>query len=236
MALPVYALTPFTMLDFPNRTACIVWCAGCNLRCGYCHNPQIVKSKGEVPISDVLAFLNKRAGLLEGVVFSGGEATGHPDLPAVMQEAKQLGYAVKLDTNGMKPDVVEDLINRGLLDYIALDYKAPQAKFLDITGVRGADKFKTFSKTLDMLCAQDIIQFEVRTTVHTAQMDEHDVISIMNDLSARHYHGTYYVQNFCNDNDRPTFGHLPAQTRILNLQELPSPADFTVAYRNFKAA
>lgn len=230
--LPVYAVTPFTMLDFPERTACIVWLSGCNMRCAYCHNPQIVKGKGRGTAEDVLAFLRKRQGLLDGIVLSGGEASAWPGLPAFIRQAKQLGYAIKLDTNGLRPDLIAAFLVENLLDYVALDYKAPPGKFKKVTGV---DKFAAFGKTLDILCMQKTVPFEVRTTVHTALLDEEDVSAIIRDLEARGYHGAYYVQNFRADNDRPTLGHLPPQTRILDQSALPTPAGFSLHFRNFQA-
>lgn len=89
-ALPIYSVTPFTMLDFPERTACIIWFSGCNMRCSYCHNPQIVKGKGRGDVEQVLDFLKKRQGLLDGVVLSGGEASAYPGLPDFIRQVKHL--------------------------------------------------------------------------------------------------------------------------------------------------
>lgn len=94
------------MQDFPDSTACILWVAGCNMRCGYCHNPQIVLGKGVLSEADVLNFLHRRKGLLDGVVLSGGEATAWPGLIAFTTRVKAMGFAVKLDTNGLRPDVL----------------------------------------------------------------------------------------------------------------------------------
>lgn len=228
--LPIYSVTPFTMLDFPGRTACIVWFSGCNMRCGYCHNPQIVKGKGRGDIKQVMDFLRKRAGLLDGVVLSGGEASVYPGLPDFIREVRDLGYAVKLDTNGLRPDIIRDFLEQGYLDYVALDYKAPPEKFKRVTGVY---KFLDFSATLSILCSQNVVSFEVRTTVHTGLMDEKDIGNIIFDLDTRKYKGLYYIQNFRSDNDRPTLGMLPPQKRALEISKLPEPENFDLAYRNF---
>ncbi len=228
--LPIYAVTPFTMLDFPERTSCIIWMSGCNMRCGYCHNPQIVKGKGRGTVEDVMAFLRKRQGLLDGVVLSGGEASVWPGLPGFVQIVKNMGYDIKLDTNGTRPDVIKKLMGDDLLDYIALDYKAPSEKFKKVTGIK---KFEAFSETLDLLCKQKSVPFEVRTTVHTDLMDEKDITTIINDLNLRSYKGTYYVQNFCSDNNRPTLGDLSPQKRALDISALPTPKDFDMEFRNF---
>lgn len=228
--LPIYAVTPFTMLDFPGRTACIVWFSGCNMRCGYCHNPAIVRGKGRGNIDAVFDFLERRAGLLDGVVLSGGEATLYPGLPAFVARARRSGYAIKLDTNGNRPDIVGGLMANGYLDYIALDYKAPPKKFHAVTGMRG---FDDFTRTLDMLCAQNKTPFEVRTTVHTDLMDEDDVNDIIADLDRRGYTGTFYVQNFRADNDRPTLKNMPEQRRVLDITAIGSGSDIDVQFRNF---
>jgi pyruvate formate lyase activating enzyme len=228
--LPVYAVTPFTMLDFPGHTACIVWFSGCNMRCPYCHNPQIVKGKGRGDVAQVKLFLQKRQGLLDGVVLSGGEASAYPGLPAFIREVKDMGYAVKLDTNGLRPDIIGAFLKENLLDYIALDYKATMEKSKAVTGIDG---YAAFSQTLDILCAQTSVAFEVRTTVHTDLLAEEDVSAIMRDLERRGYQGTYAVQNFIHSDDRPTLGKMPPQRRTLDRSLLYKPDAFPVVFRNF---
>lgn len=228
--LPIYSVTPFTMLDFPRHTACIVWFSGCNMRCPYCHNPQIVKGKGRGDVGQVMDFLKKRQGLLDGVVLSGGEASAYPGLPTFIRKVKDMGYAVKLDTNGLRPDIIRSHLDAGFLDYVALDYKAPPEKFKRVTGT---DKYNLFSQTLDMLCTQKKVEFEVRTTVHTALMDEEDVSNIIRDLEQRGYTGTHAVQNFTHSDERPTLGFMKAQDRLLDIHRLHVPQSFEVVFRNF---
>lgn len=228
--LPIYSVTPFTMLDFPEKTACIVWFSGCNMRCPYCHNPQIVKGKGRGDVGQVFDFLKKRAGLLDGVVLSGGEASAYPGLPDFIKQVKKLGYAVKLDTNGLRPDIIDDFLRQGFLNYIALDYKAPPHKFKKITGV---DKYDLFSKTLGILCAQNDVKFEVRTTVHTDLMNEDDVNAIIHDLENRGYQGQHAIQNFTHSDDRPTLGFMKKQERLLNIDDIRKPHGFELQFRNF---
>lgn len=228
---PVYAVTPFTLLDFPDKVACIVWFAGCNLRCPYCHNPQIIRSRGCGKIEDVLEFLCKRRGLLDGVVLSGGEAAAFPDIVPFAESVRRMGYIIKLDTNGTHPSVVSRLLQRELVDYIALDYKAPPEKFRRVTGT---GKFHLFEETLDFLCRQDKIPFEIRTTVHTDLLDESDINQIVQDLDGRGYQGTYYIQNFIHSSDRPTFLPLPSQKRLLDPALILQTDHFDIAYRNFR--
>jgi len=228
--LPIYGISPFTLLDFPDRTACIIWFSGCNMRCGYCHNPAIVKSKGRYDLNKVFSFLEKRKHVLDGVVLSGGEASVYPGLLPFIQKVKAMGYAVKLDTNGVRPDLLKHFLDNDCIDYIALDYKAPIDKFKTVTGIA---KFGFFSDTLDILCQQQTVPFEVRTTVHTSLLNEEDIVTIMRDLELRGYKGTYYVQNFCADNDRPTLGNMPPQKYILDINALPKPQQYTLLFRNF---
>lgn len=229
-SLPIYAVTPFTMLDFPEKTACIVWFPGCNMRCAYCHNPQIVEGKGRGHVDQVMAFLKKRQGLLDGVVLSGGEASVYPGLPALIRQVKALDYAVKLDTNGLRPDVVLQFIQEGFLDYVALDYKAPPHKFKQVTGT---NLYALFSQTLDILCTQKAVKFEVRTTVHTDLLNEDDVNFIIQDLERRGYTGTHAIQNFMHSDERPTLKLMHPQRRILDTSFLYQPKKFHVIFRNF---
>ncbi len=229
-ALPIYSVTPFTMLDFPERTACIVWFSGCNMRCPYCHNPTLVKGIGRGSIDEVMAFLKKRQGLLDGVVLTGGEASVYPGLPDFIRDIKALGYAVKIDTNGLRPDIIGSFVKEGFLDYVALDYKSPPDKFKSVTGT---EKYEYFSKTLGLLCNQNLVDFEIRTTVHTSLIDEKDIAFIIADLEKRGYKGTYYVQNYKADDNRPTLGMIGDQERILDIESLPIPKGFNMEFRNF---
>lgn len=227
--LPIYAVTPFTMLDFPGKTACIIWFSGCTMRCPYCHNPHIVKGKGRGDITDVMRFLKKRQGLLDGVVLSGGEATSYPDIVNLMRTIKSLGFAIKLDTNGLRPDRVRMALDAGLIDFIALDYKAPPAKFERVTG---SHKWSAFRDTLDLLCTQTHIPCEIRTTVHTGLLDEADIQWIMDDLTARKFSGVYAIQNFRSPDGRDTLGHIAPPTRSLCVSGFDTKS-LNVEYRNF---
>lgn len=198
------------------------------MRCQYCHNPEIVLcGRGTYSTEQLFNFLEKRQGKLDGVVFTGGEATLHPQLISLAEKVQHLGFKIKLDTNGLRPQVVQTLITQGLVDYIALDYKAPPEKFKTITGV---DKYHQFSKTLDILCLQKNVPFEVRTTVHTGLLDAQDIQWIMDDLQKRHFKGDYYVQNY---KHVPSLGHLADQITPLALEQLVYPTSFPVQLRNY---
>lgn len=188
----IYDLTSFTHLDYPNHLSCIVWFSGCNMRCDYCYNKDIVFAKdGKYSYNDILDFLKTRVNLLEAVVLSGGEASSYELVPFCLK-IKELGFKIKLDTNGTNFLHVKELIDLNLLDYVALDYKAPEAKFTQITH---SNKFNEFSKTLDLLINSNI-EFEARTTVHGDLLISDDINEIIIDLKNRGYKNSYFIQEF----------------------------------------
>ena len=226
----IHNVTPFTMLDYPGKTACVIWFSGCNMRCGYCHNQEIVEGKGRFTADQVMGFLKKRKDLLDGVVLSGGEPSLFKDIVGFSAKIKKLGYALKLDTNGSRPAIVRKMLDKNLLDYVAIDYKAPFPLYKKVTETH---LFGKFDETLSMLCHQKKVSFEVRTTVHRDQLDEQAIADIMEDLSVRGYKGVYYVQNYTNNDGTPVLGNLPPQTKILDIQKLPPSKGFTIEFRNF---
>ena len=174
------------------------------MRCDYCYNKDIVFAKrGTYSYNDVLDFLKTRVGLLDAVVLSGGEVTSH-NLVEFCKEIKKLGFLIKLDTNGINYDSIRELVESNLLDYIALDYKAPKNKFFRITK---SNNYNQFSATLDFLI-QNGIKFEVRTTLHFDLLNEDDINTITKDLKTRGYKNKYYIQQF-----------LDTGTNIGNLQK-----------------
>ncbi len=189
---PLYDITPFTLLDFPDTPAAIFWFAGCNLRCLYCYNPDIVLGEGRISIEQALSILAKRVGFLEGVVLSGGECTLYTDLIPFCHSIKNMGYKIKIDTNGMCPDVIRQLLEANLLDYVALDYKAPDSKMKDICG-GGSEK--RFWQSFDTLQSFNVA-FEVRTTFHPDLLSEEEIVTMSNKLKAMGYQQPFYVQLF----------------------------------------
>lgn len=195
MANALYDITPFTLLDYPNKAACILWFVGCNMRCQYCYNPDIVFGKGKIGIDQAEAFLKSRKGLLQAVVFSGGECTMHPDMMPLVKIAKSLGYLIKVDTNGARPKLIKSLIDNDLLDYVALDFKGLGQRFQEIT-VNGS--FEAFEETLDILLNANI-QFEVRTTAHSQLLSAADLQEMLKFLEDRGYRNNYYLQKALNN-------------------------------------
>ena len=171
MTNPIYNITPFTLLDYPGKPAAIVWFAGCNMRCAYCYNPDIVLGKGKISFEQALIFLEQRKGLLEGVVLSGGECTLHKDLPGFAKKIKNKNFALKIDTNGSNPDVLKSLAEQGLIDYVAIDFKAPPKKYPSVTG---SSHYQSFLLSLNVLMKASV-PFEVRTTFHSSLLIQEDI-------------------------------------------------------------
>ncbi|MBR2006068.1 MAG: anaerobic ribonucleoside-triphosphate reductase activating protein [Thermoguttaceae bacterium] len=137
----IKGLQKLTLLDYPGKMACTVFTAGCNFRCPFCHNASLVTNIDEERISeeDFFSFLQKRQGIIEGVCVTGGEPTLQPDLKEFLKKIKDLGYSVKLDTNGYRPEVLKDVVNSGLVDYVAMDIKNSQAKYASTCGLDNLD-------------------------------------------------------------------------------------------------
>jgi len=187
---PIYDITPFSLLDYPEHLSCIVWFSGCNMRCDYCYNPEIVFSKGKITTGALFHFLKQRQGKLEAVVLSGGEATQYPQLLSLCKKIKEMGFKIKLDTNGTNPKILKKLIDLNLLNYVAIDYKAPKTKFYAITKNKN---FDTFERSLFYLINSKI-EYEVRTTLHSDLLNEEDVNAMILDLIKKGYDKNFYLQ------------------------------------------
>ena len=214
---PIYSVTPFTLLDYPHKSACILWFAGCNMRCLYCYNPEIVLGKGSFSFEKILSFLHSRKNLLDAVVFSGGECLLHKNIISLISEVKKMGFLVKIDTNGSSPNVIKQLINKSIIDYIALDYKGPKAKFQNITQ---SDLYNSFEETLDLILKAEI-PFEVRTTYHSDLLTEDDLREMINFLESKNYVGNYYIQYFKNNVE--TLSKLERSTNRIDCEKLSTP-------------
>ena len=140
--MTIHGLQKLTLLDFPGRVACTVFLAGCNLRCPFCHNSELLDAAAAEPVMDdaaLLDFLKKRQGMLDGVAFTGGEPLLRADLPELMARVRDLGYAVKLDTNGCFPDALARVLDAHLADYVAMDVKNSPARYAETCGVEEFD-------------------------------------------------------------------------------------------------
>lgn len=166
----------FSTVDYPGYVVAGVFTIGCNMRCGYCHNPELVLPEqyaGAIPAHEVLAFLKTRRGLLDGVAISGGEPTMQPDLPQFICQVKAMGFRVKLDTNGTNPGMLRQLINDKLVDFIAMDIKGPLDKYVAIA-----------ARPVDLAAIQESIALiktvdhEFRTTIVDSQLTVQDFEAI----------------------------------------------------------
>lgn len=180
-------LVKFTLIDFPGRPAAIVFTQGCNFRCRYCHNPELVYPhlfEEPMPEEEIMAFLKRRQGTLEGVVVSGGEPTLQEDLVRFMADIKALGYKIKLDTNGTRPEVLKELINKKLVDFIAMDLKAPLTKYAAITGVEANST--VIRQSIDLI-RQSGLEYQFRTTYDKEILDDNDIATISASVDGKNY-------------------------------------------------
>lgn len=197
--------------------ACILWFAGCNMRCSYCYNPDIVHGKGSVSFDEIISFLLLRKNLLEAVVFSGGECVMHKNFVPFVTQIKKMGFLIKIDTNGSSPEVMQKLLAENLIDYVALDFKAPKSKFKTITK---SNLYEPFEKTLDLLHIAKI-PFEVRTTYHSDLLTEEDLVAMVHFLETKSYIGNYYIQYF--RNDVKTIDKLERSNNDIDCEKLSTP-------------
>lgn len=180
-----------TLIDFPDKIACIIFTNGCNFRCGYCHNPELFNQREPIlEVSAFFDFLKTRINKLDGVVITGGEPTLQKDLETFIEQIKSLNFAVKLDTNGSNPELLENLLKNNLLDYVAMDIKAPLEKYNEITNSNvNIDKIKT---SINLLLNSNI-NYEFRTTVVKSQLEKSDILKIGELIKGAK---NYYLQEF----------------------------------------
>lgn len=166
------------MIDYPAKISAVVFSQGCNFRCPYCHNPELVNPDLYGPCiaeEEILAFLAKRRGKLDAVSISGGEPTVQPDLAEFIKELKAKDFLVKIDTNGSNPELLEKLIKDKLIDYIAMDIKGPLARYGEITGTRVQPE--VIKRSIKAVMSSGI-PYEFRTTVVKALLREDDILEI----------------------------------------------------------
>ncbi|MDD2047643.1 anaerobic ribonucleoside-triphosphate reductase activating protein [Pseudomonas putida] len=181
-ALRVGGMVPLTTLDYPGKLACVLFCQGCAWRCRYCHNPQLIPPRGsqELDWNQVLAFLQRRQGLLDAVVFSGGEATLQDSLPAAMAEVRQMGFDVGLHSAGIKPQAFARALPGA--DWVGYDVKTLAEEYALITRVQGSGVANW--RSLELLLDSDV-EYECRTTVHWHLIDPERLLVLARRLSER---------------------------------------------------
>jgi pyruvate formate lyase activating enzyme len=186
--MKIGALQKVSLIDYPGEICAIVFTQGCNFRCPYCHNPELVNPEmyGECLLEEeIFSFLAKRKGKIDAVTITGGEPTIQNDLIDFVKRVRKTGYAIKVDTNGSHPEVIEKLISMKLLDYIAMDIKSPADKFKALT--KSDIGYHTITQTIELIMKSGI-SYEFRTTVLKKLLDENDIVNIAHSIrNARLY-------------------------------------------------
>ena len=194
----IAGLQKMTLLDYPGKVACTVFLQGCNFRCPFCHNRDLLDHDGPYSVDEeeFWAFLRKRQGLLDGVCVTGGEPTVQKSLPDFLKKIKALGYSVKLDTNGFRPDVLEQVVSDGLVDYVAMDIKNSPARYAETAGLLHLD-LTCIEKSISFLTSNKV-DYEFRTTVVEEFHDEQAFVEIAQWLQkvSENTPKAYFIQQF----------------------------------------
>lgn len=192
--MKILGMEKMSLVDYDGFVSATLFTGGCNFLCPFCHNSPLVidvKSQGELNQSEVLSYLKKRFGLLDGVCVSGGEPTLNKDLPEFIEKIKKIGYKVKLDTNGTNPEMLKSLFNDGLIDYCAMDIKNDKASYASIIGFNSYDTSKV-EKSVDFLINSNF-SYEFRTTLINAFHDYNNVKNIGEWIKGAN---KYFLQKF----------------------------------------
>ncbi|BCX78610.1 anaerobic ribonucleoside-triphosphate reductase activating protein [Campylobacter sp. 19-13652] len=225
--MPITKITPFTTIDYEGFTSAVLYFAGCNMRCVYCYNKEIFLSKTYLDMAQISSFLRSRAGLLDAVVFSGGECTLARDFIGMLSLCKDLGYRIKVDTNGTNTNALANALNLSFIDFVSLDFKASRDKFYLVTKNHG---YENFTNTFKLL-KDSGIKFEVRTTVHSELLNERDISDMSSELYALGYKGTYHIQNFQKVSDFGFSDNISNNPKEINPHLIKSK--IKINFRNF---
>lgn len=227
----ISGIEPFTLLDYKDNISAILFYSGCNLRCPYCYNGDVVLNKiNRINPEEIITFINKRKGKLDAFVFSGGECTLHgQNLIEDIQYIKDNGFKVKLDTNGTNPLIVKTLIESQLVNYIALDIKAHKNK---ANIFYNELYYNNFIETLTFLIEKNF-NFEIRTTVHSDIINEEDINLIIKELEKLNYKGNYYIQ-FYFPVDK-TLGNVSNNPRYFDITKINQSQNINIQYRNIES-
>ena len=223
----ISGLQKMTLLDFPGKVACTVFLHGCNFRCPFCHNAELLEGSLDPVMSreEFLSFLSKRKGLLDGVCISGGEPTLTAGLKELMTEIKAMGFATKLDTNGSRPKVLKELVEAGLVDYVAMDIKNSPERYAQTCGIFKAD-LSAIEESITFLLS-GAVESEFRTTVVSPLHTEASVEEMgrwLHNLAGNKPVKKLYLQPFV-DRDTVVFSGLqtPDSSQIARFAELLKP-------------
>lgn len=189
----IRGLQKSSFIDYPGKISAGLFVGGCNFRCGFCHNPELVYNRKNLPKysdQEILDYLNKRKKILEAVVISGGEPTIYKKLPVFLKKLKNIGFLIKLDTNGTNPSMLKQLINDKLIDYLAMDLKGPLAKYQLITN--NNINLKNITTSIDLIINSQL-PYEFRSTVLPYFHKEEDIINMAKLITGA---DLYYLQPF----------------------------------------
>ncbi len=174
--MPIGGIQKTSLIDYPNGLSTVLFFKGCNFKCPYCHNAELISFDGEaLNEEEILKELSRRSHLIDAVVLSGGESLLSDNLLSLTTKIRSMGYKIKLDTNGSNPDALKEMIEHGLLDYVAMDVKAPLEKYHQVTGVEV--DLAAIQKSIDLI-VENIREYEFRTTVCHELLDKDDLIKI----------------------------------------------------------
>ncbi len=194
--VPIAGIESMTTIDFPDKIAAVLFTQGCPWQCRYCHNHSLTSSDSSKLLSwdSVEEFLESRTGFLEGIVLSGGEPTLHPSLPELLAWIRDLGYATAIHTNGYFPDMIRLLLKKELVDYVAMDIKAPPRAYDLITKVKNS--CISVARSIEIITTSGV-EYEFRTTYHPALLSEQELMETIHAVSSV---GTkrYFIQHFKN--------------------------------------
>ncbi|MBE6813615.1 MAG: anaerobic ribonucleoside-triphosphate reductase activating protein [Ruminococcaceae bacterium] len=210
----IQGLQKLTLLDFPGHTACTVFTPGCNFRCPFCHNASLVTHIDADPVcteEEFFSFLKKRQGLLDGVAVTGGEPLLQKDIVPFLEKVRALGFAVKLDTNGSRPDVLKAIVRAGLVDYVAMDVKNTKEKYPLTAGIDGT-LLDAVEESIDFLLT-NAVDYEFRTTLVKNFHTKEDIVSMSHRLQGAK---RWFLQFFKDSGDLidgSCIGFTPAEMR-----------------------
>lgn len=205
----IHGLQKMTLLDYPGKVACTVFFGGCDFRCPFCHNWELLdgSSPAQTDSEAFLQFLNKRKGMLEGVVVTGGEPLLRKELPELLGQIKALGYPVKLDTNGNHPEALGKVIRDGLVDYVAMDIKNSRGKYAMTAGLEQLDTGAVEQSV--RLLMNGPVEYEFRTTVVSELHNDDSFLDIREWIAGAQH---YYLQYFTDRDTVPFEGfHAPEE-------------------------
>ena len=214
--MKIHGLQKMTLLDFPGCVACTVFLGGCDMRCPFCHNWELVDGSAKVVTDEVglLSFLKTRVGLLDGVAITGGEPLLREELPELIREIRELGFKIKLDTNGNHPDRLKKLLDEGLLDYVAIDIKNSKPRYEETIGLPGFN-ISNIEKSVELLLSKEAnkinpdFDYEFRTTTLKQFHNRESFEAIGQWIKGA---SNYYIQSFI-DRDTVPYSGFEAYSR-----------------------